>query len=280
MQCIKTPISEVAAALRLRGEEVGLRATARILGTQKNTIAEWERRLGGMKPTLMLYGLCQTFIRLTFEGDEVYTVVGQRVAPADSTGWTAIILERASRFLVDQQCGRKDAMLFKKVMKSVAAYVRRTQDTTFLSDGERRYGNALFDLCAQTTRTGQRGRPRRTLPKGCRVRIKNKGGPRHQRGPKRPNYQAPQPEHPHTPSDFPEAAIHANHLEAHNAALRRRNSAFRRRTNTYAKNADALQRTLDVHLLQPTSSVHTGPPARYRPFVWASSPHRCPSKPS
>ena len=38
--------------------------------------------------------------------------------------------------------------------------------------------------------------------------------------------------------------------EAHNAALRRRNSAFRRGTNTYAKNTDALQRTLDVHLLQ------------------------------
>ena len=203
-----------------------------------------------MKSTLMLYGLCQTFIRLTFEGDEVYTVVGQRVDPAESTGWTVIILERASRFLVAQQCGRKDATLFKKVMKSVAAHMRRTQDTTFLSDGERRYGNALFELCAQTARTGKRGRPRRTLPKGCRVRIKNKGSQRHRRGPKRPKYQAPQPEHPDTPRDVPEAAIHANHLEGHNAALRRRNSAFRRRTNTYAKNTEALQRTLDVHLLQ------------------------------
>ena len=58
MQCIKTPISKVVAALRWRGEGAGLRATARIPGTQKNTIAEWERRFGGMKPTLMLYGLC------------------------------------------------------------------------------------------------------------------------------------------------------------------------------------------------------------------------------
>ena len=250
MQGIKTPISKVAAALRLRGEGMGLRATARILGTHKNTIAEWETRFGGMKPTLMLYGLCHTFIQLTFEGDEVYTVVGQRVDPADSTGWTAIVLERASRFLVDQRCGRKDATLFKKVMRSVAAQVRRTRDTTFVSDGERRYGNALFELCAQTVRTGKRGRPRQTLPKGCRVRLKNKGDQRRRRGPKRPKYQAPQPEHPDTPPDFPEAAIHANHLEGHNAALRRRNSAFRRRTNTYAKNTDALQRTLDVHLLQ------------------------------
>jgi hypothetical protein len=135
-------------------------------------------------------------------------------------------------------------------MRSVAMSMKRTQDTTFLSDGERRYGNALFELCAQTVRTGKRGRPRKTLPKGCRVRLKNKGGQRHRRGRKRPKYQAPQPEHPDTAPDFPETAIHANHLEGHNAALRRRNSAFRRRTNTYAKNTDALQRTLDVHLVQ------------------------------
>jgi len=68
MQGIKTPISKVAAALRLRGEGMGLRATARILDAHKNTIAEWERRFAGMKVTLMLYGLCQAFILLTFEG--------------------------------------------------------------------------------------------------------------------------------------------------------------------------------------------------------------------
>ncbi len=62
MQGIKTSISQVAAALRWRGEGLGLRATARILGTHKNTIAEWERRFAGMKPTLMLYGLCHAFI--------------------------------------------------------------------------------------------------------------------------------------------------------------------------------------------------------------------------
>ncbi len=94
MQGIKTPISKVAAALRLRGEGLGLRATARILGTHKNTLAAWERRFAGMKPTLMLYGLCHVFIPLTFEGDEIDTVVGQRVHPSDSTGWKAIILER------------------------------------------------------------------------------------------------------------------------------------------------------------------------------------------
>ena len=89
----------MVAAPRLRGEGMGLRATARILDTHKYTLAEWERRFGAMKPTLMRYGVCQTFIPLTFEGDEVYTVVGQRVHPADSTGWTAILRERAGSVL-------------------------------------------------------------------------------------------------------------------------------------------------------------------------------------
>ena len=68
MQDIKTPISQVAAALRWRGEGLGLRATARVLGAHKHTIAEWERRFAGMNPPLMLYGLCHTFIQLAFEG--------------------------------------------------------------------------------------------------------------------------------------------------------------------------------------------------------------------
>ena len=50
MQDIKTPISQVAAALRWRGEGLGLRATARVLGAHKHTIAEWERRFAGMPP--------------------------------------------------------------------------------------------------------------------------------------------------------------------------------------------------------------------------------------
>ena len=68
-------------------------------------------------------------------------------------------------------------------------------------------------------------------------------------GPKRPKYQTPQRQHPQTEQTFDDKDIHANHVEAHNAALRRKNSAFRRRCNTYAKSKIALQRTLDVHLI-------------------------------
>lgn len=122
--------------------------------------------------------------------------------------------------------------------------------TTFLSDGERRYGNTLLELCAQTVRTEKRGRPRKTLPKSCRARLKNKGNQRHRRGPQRPRSPAPQPEHPDTPPDFPEAAIHAYHREGHPAASRWRTSVFRRGTNPHEKNANALRRTLDWYRLQ------------------------------
>ena len=247
MENIKSPISKVASALRLRCEGLGLRATARVLQTNKRTITNWENLFADQKKTLMLYSFCHNFISLTFEGDELYTTVGRRTDPMESEGWTAVIMERASRFIVDQRCGRKNAAMFKSVMKTVCKYLKRTEDLTFLSDGERRYGNMLFDLCSVTLQTGKRGRPARVLPKGVRVRVKNKGSQKHKKGRKRAKYQATQPEHPGTNQELFDSEIHANHIEAQNAATRRRNSAFRRRTNTYSKNSEGLQRTLDVH---------------------------------
>ena len=249
MEHLKSPISRVAAALRIRSEGLGLRATARVLGAHKRTITQWERKFADQKKTLMLYAFCHEFISLTFEGDELYTIVGKRTDPAASAGWTAVIMERGSRFLVDQKCGEKDEELFRSVMSTVCKFIDRAQDVTILSDGERRYGNMLFSLCAEALRTGKRGRPPKVLPPGVKVRVKNKGDQKHKRGPKRPKYQAPQQEHPDTDQTLPDSEIHANHLEGQNAATRRRNSTFRRRTNTYAKTTDGLQRTLDVHQL-------------------------------
>jgi hypothetical protein len=245
MEHLKTPLSKVAGVLRVRSEGLGLRATGRVFGIHKNTVTEWEKRFAQQKEPLMLYALCHQFISLTFEGDEVYTIVGQRTEPSESEGWTAIILERASRFIVEQRCGLRDAEMFEAVMGRVAEYIEQSEDVTFLSDGERRYGNTLFDLCAEPLREGQRGRPPKVLPVGVKVRLKNKGSQAAQSG--RPKYEAPHREHPHTSQNLSEDEIHANHVEAQNAALRRRNSPFRRRTNTYAKCKEGLQRTLDVH---------------------------------
>ena len=125
--------------------------------------------------------------------------------------------------------------------------INTTGDLALITDGERRYGQVLFELCSELLRTGKRGRPPRTLPKGVQVRIKNKGSQTHKRGRQRPNYQAPCPEHPHTTSVMENAQIHANHLEAFNASLRRRCAAYRRKTNTYAKKKKRLQQRLDVY---------------------------------
>lgn len=247
MEDIKSPLSKVAGVLRVRSEGLGLRATARVFGMHKNTVSDWERRFAEQKAPLMLYAVCHKFISLTFEGDELYTMVGKRGEASQSEGWTAVVMERASRFIIEQCCGQKDAQLFESVMKAVVAYIKQSDDVTFLSDGERRYGNTLFALCAEVLREGQLGRPPQVLPKGVKVRLKNKGSQKTKPGRKRPKYEAPHREHPETAQNIDSEDIQANHVEAQNAATRRRNSAFRRRTNTYAKNKAGLQRTLDVH---------------------------------
>ena len=247
MENLKTPLSKVASVLRVRSEGMGLRASGRVFGIHKNTVSEWEHRFAAQKAPLMLYVICHEFISLTFEGDELYTLTGKRCEAGDSEGWTAVIMERASRFIVEQRCGKKDAELFQAVMNTVAGYIEQSDDVTFLSDGERRYGNTLFELCAEVLRSGCRGRPPETLPAGVKVRLKNKGSQSSKPGRKRPKYEAPHREHPDTVQNLNSADIHANHVEAQNAALRRRNSAFRRCANTYAKCREGLQRTLDVH---------------------------------
>ena len=181
------------------------------------------------------------------EGDELYPRVKKNVAPDASQGWTRVLMERAPRLLGDRQCGRKDRKMFKKAMSLLCQVIEQTGDLTLLTDGERRYGSLLCELCSEALRPGKRGRPKKTRPKGVKVRIKNKGSQRHKRGPKRPTYQAPYPEHPDTPQPIATTEIHANHLEAFHTSLRRRCATYRRQTNMYAKNTGRLQERLAVY---------------------------------
>lgn len=89
--------------------------------------------------------------------------------------------------------------------------IQKTQDLTLLSDGERRYGKTLFAICHEVIHPGQPGRPKKRLPKGVRVRLKNKGSSKRS-GRKRPKYQAPVAEHPATNSKIDNHQIHANHV--------------------------------------------------------------------
>jgi hypothetical protein len=181
------------------------------------------------------------------EGDELYTRVHKNRAPDESQGWTIVLMDRATRFLWDMHCGRKERKMFKKAMGLLCEVIQQTGDLTLLTDGEKRYGNLLFELCNQALRNGKRGRPKKTLPKGVKVRLKNKGSQRHKRGRKRPRYQAPYPEHPDSAQPVATTDMHANHLEAFHTSLRRRCAAYRRRTNMYAKKTGRLQERLDVY---------------------------------
>jgi len=119
--------------------------------------------------------------------------------------------------------------------------IQQAGDLMLLTDGERRYGSLVFELWSQALHNGKRGRPKKTLPKGVKVRLKNKGSQRRRRGPKRPTYHAPYPEHPDTAQPMATKEMHANHLEAFHTSLRRRCAAYRRRTNMYAKHTGRLQ---------------------------------------
>ena len=261
---LKTPISVVVHVLSALTEGMGINAAARLYGVSKNSIYRWQERLSGVKQTLLLYALTHQFLHQVIEGDELYTRVRKNVAPDESKGWTIVLMERATRFMWDMHCGRKDRKMFNKAMGLLCQVIEQTGDLTLLTDGERRYGSLLFELCSQALHTGKRGRPRKALPKGVKVRLKNKGSQRHKRGPKRPKYQAPYPEHPDTAQSVATHDIHANHLEAFHTSLRRRCAAYRRRTNMYAKKTGRLQERLDVYwraLITASATFgHSAPP--------------------
>lgn len=245
LEGIKKPISLIVQVLKSRSEGLGLNAACRVHDIAKNTLLNWERNFSGLAETLMLYSLVHSFLKQVIEGDELYTKVGKNVPVEDCEGWTIVLMERASRFIWELKCGKKNRTLFYSSIQLLRDVIDRTQDVALITDGERRYGNILFEICNEVVRSGKRGRPPKVLRKGVKVRLKNKGSQRSKN--KRKKYESPHPEHPETTQNIDNEDIHANHVEAYNSSLRRRNSAYRRKTNTYAKKVTGLQRTLDIH---------------------------------
>lgn len=246
MEGIKKPISKIALVLKARSEGLGFNATCRTFRIGRNTLAKWEKRFASIRNILFMYALTFSFVSQIIEGDEFYTKVGKNKPVHESEGWTIVLMDRASRFIWDIQCGMKNRELFLKVIETLKDVIERSEELILLTDGERRYGNILFEICYEVMRTKKPGRPAKVLPKGVKVRLKNKGSQSHKRGRKRPKYEAPVREHPDTKQDICDEDIHADHVEAFNASNRRRNSTCRRKTNTYAKKKSALQRTLDI----------------------------------
>ena len=192
-----------------------------------------------------MYSLVSEHLTKIVEGDELYTKVKKNIDPSESEGWTIILMDRATRFIWEMSCSKKVKKLFLKAMRKLVKMIKKDQDITLVTDGERRYSTTLFTICSELLKTQKRRRPKRVFKKGLKVRVKNKGKSGNNRC--RKKYQSPKNEHPETTQDINDNDIHANHVEAQNSANRRRNSAFRRKTNTYAKVADGLQRTLDLY---------------------------------
>ena len=247
LEGLKTPVSVIWLVLKARTEGMGFNAAARTFAKAKNTILAWERKFLDLHQVLFLYALVHEFLVLVIEGDEAYTKVQKNVPPDQSRGWTILLMDRASRFIWALECGKKDRKLFQKAIKTLDKITRQTHDLSLFTDGERRYGNLLFEICYDLVHNGKPGRPKKTFKRGVHVRVKNKGAQAHKKGRKRPKYQSPWKEHPQTSRTIEEADIHANHAEAFFSALRRKCATFRRKTNMYAKAPKGLQRLLRVY---------------------------------
>ena len=102
---LKTPLSRISIILEAINDGMGLNAACRTFHVGKNSIKRWLNRLGGLKETLLLYALCHQFIQLLIEGDELYTKVGQNKPAYLSEGWTVVLMDRASRFIWELECG-------------------------------------------------------------------------------------------------------------------------------------------------------------------------------
>src|SRR4029450_4360156 len=61
-----------------------------------------------------------------------------------SQGWTVALMERATRFLWELRCGRKDRKLFQQAMRLLCDVIQHTSDLTLLTDGEGRLGGWWF----------------------------------------------------------------------------------------------------------------------------------------
>lgn len=115
---------------------------------------------------MFLYALAHSFIDQVIEGDELYTKVGKNVPVEECEGWTIVLMDRASRFIWDLKCGKKDRTLFFHSIQLLRLVIEQTEDLTLVTDGERRYGNILFEICNEVIRSGKCGRAPKVLREG------------------------------------------------------------------------------------------------------------------
>ncbi len=95
-----------------------------------------------------------------------------------SQGWTIHFIERESRYWVAAQAGKKEAQLFEQGTQIAWNWAKPAQFIRWFTDGERRYGKALWKLASIYLK--RREAPphypyRKVWREGLEVAIKIKG---------------------------------------------------------------------------------------------------------
>jgi len=57
-----------------------------------------------------------------------------------------VLMDRASRFIWELSCGDSAPALFETARATLVQVIEKTNDLSLVTDGERRYGNLLFDI--------------------------------------------------------------------------------------------------------------------------------------
>ena len=125
---VKTPISKIALILNARTEGMSFNATCRTHHISQHTLQDWENKFGGIRDALLLYSLTHTFVEMIIEGDELYTKVNKNVPPSESEGWTISLMDRASRFIWELTCDKKEEALFLQAMEQLVEVIEKTDE--------------------------------------------------------------------------------------------------------------------------------------------------------
>ncbi len=120
LEGLRRPLSFIILVLNALNNGLSINAAGQTFGTTRKSIKRWLERLGGLKETLLLYALCHQFLQQLIEGDELYTKVDKNTAPAESEGWTIVLMDRASRFIWELSCGARETELFKRAIETSA----------------------------------------------------------------------------------------------------------------------------------------------------------------
>jgi len=188
-----------------RSEGLGVRATGRVYHKSHATILRWEARLARQGEAWSPPATEGS--EITLEGDELYTRVGENLPPSESSGWTLTFLERESRYWVTAQARRKEELLFTQGIQDTWAWAQEASPIRWFTDGERRYGKALWPLASE--RLSNQGLAatypfRKVWREGLEVAIKIKGSQGQQRA------VWLKVDHPFTALS-PASEVHANH---------------------------------------------------------------------